>query len=105
MIIAIRILQKVLVNYFYQANSGLFLFAFFVLFGLPVYPVAFHLSLITGFLKSQEFLGLVMFVWFLYNLKCLDYILKQLNNSRQAFLYCFTYLPYTKIYLCLNYVQ
>lgn len=105
MIIAIRILQKVLINFFYKVNAGLFLFGFFVLFGLPFSPLAFHLSLISGIIQSQVFLAVVMLIWFLYNLKCLDYMLKQLHHPRQSFLFCFQNLSAKKTYLYMLYVQ
>ncbi len=105
MIIATRILQKVLVNYFYKINAGFFLFSFFVLFGLPYSPLSFHLSLITGIIQSQMFLSIVLLVWFLFNLKCLDYTLKQLGQPRQSFLFCFNNLSATKTFLYMLYVQ
>lgn len=105
MITAIKVLQKVLVNYFYRLNAGFFLFCFFVLFGAPTSPLAFHLSLISGIIQSQVFLSIVMLVWFLYNLKCLNYILKQLNNPRQSFLFCFTNLSRKKAWIYMLYVQ
>lgn len=105
MITAIKVLQKVLVNYFYTANAGFFLFVFFVLFGLPISPVAFHLSLISGIIQSQLFVAIVMLIWFLYNLKCLDYILKQLRDPRQSFLFCFSNLSGKKAWSYMLYVQ
>ncbi len=105
MITAIRILQKVLVNYFYKVNAGFFLFVFFVLFGLPNSPVAFHLSLISGIIQSQIFVAVVMLIWLLYNLKCLDYILKQLRDPRQSFLFCFNNLPGKKAWSYMFYVH
>lgn len=105
MITAISILQKVLVNYFYKVNAGFFLFGFFVLFGLPISPVAFHLSLISGIIQSQLFLALVMLAWLMYNLKCLDYILKQLHDPAQSFLFCFTNLSAKKAWSYLLYAQ
>lgn len=103
--IAIRILQKVLVNYFYKTNAGLFLFGFFILFGLPYSPLAFHVSLITGIIRSPVFLAIVLLIWFIYNLKCIDYMLKQLHNARQLFLFCFHNLSIRKNYLYMLYVQ
>ena len=105
MFTAIKVLQKVLVNYFYKVNFGLFLFGFFVLFGMPISPVAFHLSLISGIIQSQLFLALVMLVWLIYDFKCLDYILKQLRDPRQSFLFCFTNLPAKKAGIFMFYVQ
>jgi hypothetical protein len=103
--IVISILQKVLVNHFYKVNAGLFLFGFFVLFGLPYQPLSFHLSLITGIIQSGEFLAVVMLIWLLYNVKCVDYILKQLRLPSQLFLFSLNSLSNKKIYLYMLYVQ
>jgi len=102
---ALTILQKVLVNYFYKVNAGLFAFAFFVLFGLPYSPLAFHYSLITGIVQSPAFLAIVMLIWLLYNLKCGDYIIKQLQHPEQSFLFCVNALPGRKLYWYNVYVQ
>ncbi|MDQ6812208.1 MAG: hypothetical protein M3040_00485 [Bacteroidota bacterium] len=99
------ILHKVLVNYFYRVNSGLFVVAFFVLFGTPYSPLTFHYSLITGIIQSQLFLGLVMLGWLLYNAKCVDYVLKQLQHSQQTFLFSLNALPIKKVYFYHVYVQ
>lgn len=101
----VSILHKVLVNYFYKVNAGLFLFLFFVFFGLPYSPLAFHFSLINGIIKSQLFLALVMLIWLLYNLKCVDYILKQIQHPHQSFLVCLNCLPNKKVYLYFLWVQ
>ena len=102
---ALFILQKVLVNYFYRINAGLFTFVFFVLFGAPSSPLAFHYSLITGIIQSQTFLALVMLCWLLYNFKCLDYVLKQLQHQQQSFLFCLNCLSDKKNYLYQLFVQ
>ncbi|WP_018615081.1 hypothetical protein [Segetibacter koreensis] len=99
------ILQRVLVNHFYKVNAGLFIFGFFVLFGLPFSPLAFHLSIITGIIQSPVFLASVMVTWLLYNFKCIDYILHQLADPRQSFLFCLNSLSFKKLYLYMVYVQ
>ena len=102
---AISILQRVLVNHFYKVNAGLFIFGFFVLFGLPFSPLAFHLSIITGIIQSPVFLASVMLGWLLYNFKCIDYIQHQLADPRQSFLFCLNSLSFKKLYLYMLYVQ
>lgn len=102
---ALVILHKVLVNYFYRVNGGLFAFTFLVLFGSPNSPVAFHNSLISGIIRSQVFLSLVMLCWLLYNFKCIDYIIRQLQHSRQSFFFCLNVLSAKKLYLYQLYVQ
>lgn len=85
---AISILQKVLVNHFYKLNAGLFLFLFFVLFGLPQDVKTFHTALATAIIQSPVLLLAVMVIWFLYNLKCIDYVIKHLKEPQQQFLAC-----------------
>ena len=104
MIIA-RILQRVVVNHFYTVNGGFFLFGFFVLFGLPYQPLHFHRSLINGIIESQHFLGVVMIVWVLYCLKCIDYTSRHLAAPRQNFLFCLNNVGAKRIYGYLVYVQ
>jgi hypothetical protein len=72
MIVIIRILQKVIVNYFYDIH---------------------HVSIINGIVQSRLFLFIVIGVWALYNLKCIVYTLKQLEQSKQNFLHWLNALP------------
>ncbi len=103
--IVLTILQKVLVNHFYKVNAGFFLFAFFVLFGLPYQPLSFHLSIINGIVQSQVFLGVVMLFWLLYIFKNIDYVSHQINEPRQTFLFCLNSLPGKSILLHFVFVQ
>lgn len=102
---AINILQKVLVNQFYSVNAGFFLFTFFVAFGIPQNVKEFHLSLIDGVIKNPSILLLVMCAWLLYNIKCLDYIIKLLIKPQQRFLYSLCSLSYARQYAYFLYVQ
>jgi hypothetical protein len=83
-----QILQKVFVNYFFRLNAGFFAFFFFVLFGVVKggQLIDYHLSLIQAFLGSKILLGIVIFVWALYTLKCTNYIIGRLLEPRQLFL-------------------
>lgn len=103
--IELSILQRVLVNHFYKVNSGFFLFIFFVLFGLPYQPLSFHASLIHGILASQVFLSCVMIGWLLYAFKCMDYIIRQMNEPRQQFLFCLNAVSSKRTLLLFVYVQ
>ncbi len=96
---ALFILQTLLVNYFYRIHAGLFMFSFFVLFGLPQLPLVFHYSIITGIVQSQTFLALVMLIWLLYNLKCIAYIVQQLQHKQQSFLFVLNCLSKSRLYL------
>ncbi len=102
---AISILQKVIVNHFYKVNAGLFLFLFFVLFGTPHNIPQFHLGIVKIIIQSPAFLLGVMGVWFLYNFKCMDYVIKQLRQPRQLFLYCLHNLSQRRRWFYLLFVQ
>jgi len=101
----LAILNKVLVKYFYEKNTGFFLAVFFILFGLPQNVKEFHLSLIDGFIKNPSMLLLVMVAWLLYNFKCIDYIMKQLRLPQQRFLCSLCYLAPAALYAYLFFVQ
>lgn len=102
---ASNVLRRVLANYFYKANAALFTFAFFVLFGLPYSPLAFHLSIIKGIIASYQFLIVVLCIWFLYSLKCTDYIIKHIRDERQSFLFCLNCMSPLGLFLHMLYVQ
>lgn len=102
---AINIMQRVLVNQFYSANAGFFMFTFFVAFGIPQNVKQFHLSLIEGIVQNPSILLLVMCAWLLYNVKCMDYIIKLLKHPQQRFLYSLCSLSYTRQYAYFLYVQ
>jgi hypothetical protein len=103
--IVISILQKVLVNHFYKVNAGFFMFLFFVLFGLPNEVAGFHLSIIHIIIESPAVLAVILLVWLLYSFKCLDYVVRQLNEHPQQFLFTITSLPVRQCLLALVYVQ
>lgn len=102
---ALSILQKVLVNHFYKLNGGLFMFLFYVFFGLPQDIKAFHVSIATLIVTNQTALLLTMLLWLLYDLKCIDYTLKRIKEPQQLFLSSFENMPASKSFLCLSYVQ
>jgi hypothetical protein len=75
------------------------------LFGLPNAPLPFHVSIINGIVQSRLFLFIVIGVWALYNLKCIVYTLKQLEQSKQNFLHWLNALPAKRVFLCMLFVQ
>ena len=103
----INILQRTLITHFYKTNAGFFLAAFFFLFGVIAQGqvIMYHLSLIHGIIESQVFTAIVIVIWFLYTLKCVDYIIKQLNEPRQLFLFCLNNVPEKKQYIYMLYVH
>ncbi len=103
---AFSILQKkVLVNHFYKLNAGLFMFLFYVLFGLPADAGGFHIAIANMIVQSQLFLLVIFAVWLLYNLKCIDYTISQLKAPQQQFLTCIQNLGRKKSFLLLSSVQ
>ena len=102
---AISILQKVLVNHFYRVNAALFLFLFFVLFGLPYDVGGFHIAIATIIVKNPLFLLIIMAIWLLYSLKCIDYTVKQIREPQQQFLFCLHNKGFKTCFLLLSYVQ
>jgi hypothetical protein len=103
--VLITILQKVIVNHFYRVNAGFFLFMFFVLFGLPYSVLSFHLSIINIIIQNPSALTGAMLVWLLYNFKCMDYVIKQLKEPRQQFLFCLNNISPRSCFGYMIYVQ
>jgi len=101
----LSILQKVIVNHFYKLNAGLFMFLFYVLFGLPQNVGGFHIAVATLIVQSQFSLLIVFASWFLYNMKCIDYITKQLKAPQQQFLTCILHRGRKESYWYLSFVQ
>lgn len=83
-----RILLKSLVRPFYRQNAGFFLFLFLVFFGVvaPSQQPAYHYALILGMLDAPVFLGIVLMAWFLYALKCNNWITSSLQDPDFSFL-------------------
>jgi hypothetical protein len=103
--VVLPILQKVLVNHFYRVNTGFFLFMFFVLFGMPANLLQFHMAIIYAIIQNPTGLAGGMLIWLLYNVKCMDYVIKQLRSPQQQFLFCLNHLsPGAGFAYCL-YVQ
>jgi hypothetical protein len=89
MLYSFKLLFKIWVVQFYKLNAGFFLFFFILFFGIvhPPQLISYHISLIMGMLESPAFLTLVLFLWFLYNLKCIDFTLKSINSPENAMLH------------------
>jgi hypothetical protein len=89
------ILNQLIIRQFYELNAGLFLFLFVLLFGIvpPSQLVYYHLTIIEGILAIPTFLLIVSGLWFFYNLKCLQFIWKQLNEPANEFVYVLNQFP------------
>ncbi len=103
----IKILQKVFIIHFYKVNAGFFLFCFVVLYGVvaPGMLISYHLSLIQGMIQSPSFLGFVIFFWLLYTIKCIDFLLMQLNDPRNSFFFSLHTLSNQQQFFYLLYVH
>jgi hypothetical protein len=102
-----KILVRVLVVEFYTQNLGLFLFIFFVMFGMVEGSqlVNYHLSLITGIIQSTAFLIAVLCVWVIYGIKSLQFISSQITKPQNAFLYVLGSLPRSSQQLLLFFIH
>jgi hypothetical protein len=94
MLSIIRVLTKTIVARFYERNAGLFFFVFFLMFGIveSSQVISYHQSLIYATLTAPVFLTGVCFVWFLYLLKCLQFIFSQLAKQENSFLFLLGHL-------------
>lgn len=95
-----KILQSVLVNHFYKLNAGFFIFLFFALFGVVRggQLLEFHLGLIQAILGGPLFLMIIIIIWGLYTLKCINYISKRLMEPGLSFLSCLNRLPKKQVW-------
>lgn len=102
-----RILQKILVNHFYQMNAGFFAFLFFALFGVVRGGelIHYHYSLMLAFLESPIILAGVLLAWVLYTFKCSNYIIKRILEPRQLFLSSLNHLNNRELFGWMLFVQ
>jgi len=85
----VHVLHKAIVARFYEQNAGLFLFAFFLMFGIVESSqiVSYHLSLIAGIIESTLFLAFVNLAWLIYLLKSVQFVLSRLTLPENEFLF------------------
>lgn len=102
-----KILQSVLVNHFYKLNAGFFIFLFFALFGVVRggQLIEFHLGLIQAILGAPLFLGMILFLWGLYSIKCINYITKRLMEPDLNFLSCLNSLTKKQLWYWMCFVH
>jgi hypothetical protein len=105
--ITAKILQSVLVNHFYKLNAGFFLFLFFVLFGAVRggQLIEFHLGLIQAVLGGPLFLSIIIFIWALYTIKCINYVTKRMMEPGLNFLTCLNHLPKKRVWRWMCFVH
>jgi hypothetical protein len=82
-------LSKIFTTRYYTQNAGFFFLLFYFFFGIVPggQLVSYHYTLIKGIVSNTEFLLLALFIWLLYNLKCLAYVEKTLAAKENTFLY------------------
>src|SRR5262245_36466243 len=102
-----RIVNKVLVAKFYEQNTGLLLFVFFLMFGIVESGqlVSFHLSLIRGMLSSVLITTLICGIWAIYLLRAQHFFQQALHKPENTFLIELARLPSQKRVLLLVYLQ
>ena len=84
------VLLKSLVIPFYKQNAGLFAFLLFIMVAAVgrangVGLLEYHFSLIQGILTNFQFLLFVLCAWFLYALKCSQFIVDKLGQRDYVF--------------------
>ena len=91
-----RILNRSITAAFYRQHAGLFLFAFFILFGIQ--PSAFHIlqfhySIILSILDSTSFFSIAFLVWLIYVLKVVLFVRGCFKKEAYDFCYQLRALP------------
>lgn len=84
-----QILLKIYSGGFYRQHAGMLLFVLLVLVGAvePGQLIIYHYSLMLGIATSQSFVALICFIWFLYYMKIFFYILKEIDQPENTFLF------------------
>ena len=83
------ILQRSIAALYYRRNAGLFLFIFFILFGLqPNFKqtLEFHYVIINGITTSANFFFISLMIWFLYSWKTIHFFNGCVKNKAYHFL-------------------
>lgn len=91
-----RILYRSVTEPFYQQHAGLFLFSFFILFGIQpsaYHVLQFHYSIILSILDSPLFFGAAFFIWAIYTLKVILFIRSCFKKEAYDFLYQLLAIP------------
>ena len=85
------ILYKSFVQPFYKQNAGLFAFLVFIMVASvgranEVGLLEYHFTLIRAMLTDNKFLAFVLIAWFLYALKCEQFMADKLQGKNYAFI-------------------
>jgi hypothetical protein len=84
-----QVLFKTLVARFYEANTGFFLMLFLVMFGIlnGQATIELHHSIMRSIVSSYYWMGVAMLAWGVYNLKCMLFVVRALQEAQNKFLY------------------
>src|SRR5262249_2073895 len=101
---------KSLVNPFYRQRAALLGFVFFIMTlsvgrANGVGLLEYHYSLIKGVMISRSFMAIVMAVWFLYALKCAQFVVLTLRKPAFSYLYMLSQVSAKKMYWLLLQAQ
>lgn len=91
-----HILYRSLTAPYYRRNAALFLFLFFLLFGLfPGFnqTLQFHFSLLDSIGHSSAFFLLALAVWILYTIKAVHFVIGCTRNDAYSFLRILNAIP------------
>jgi hypothetical protein len=105
-----HMVMRLFVQRFYAQNSGFFLFLFVVLFGIvqtltDSLIIAYHYQLIMGMLGNNLIFYLVLLLWLLYQLKCLQFVSTTLAAPENSFFQVINNLERTKVFWLLCMIQ
>jgi hypothetical protein len=98
------VLLKTLIKPFYRQNAGLFIFLIVVMFGIVGQiddhdMIDYHYALILGMLKNPLIFILVFLLWFIYAIKCIQFVTRSIQKAENSFLGILTSLEARRTYL------
>jgi hypothetical protein len=105
-----HIIFKMFVQRFYAQNSGFFLFIFVVMFGIvqtltDSLIIEYHYHLIMGMLGNYVTFFLVLFLWLIYSLKCVQFVINIISAPNASFLNVINVLPRKNVFSLLFMLQ
>ena len=107
MLFFLRLLSHIFVKEFYKINAGFFLFFFLLFFGIvnPGSVLSYHKTIIDGILTAPALLLAAIFIWMLYQIKCLNAFSLLLGQQANAFLINLQCLPGSLRWLLLGIIH
>jgi hypothetical protein len=104
------VLVKSLVKTFYRQHAGLFVFLFIVMFGAVgrvdnAGLLDYHLSLVRAMLGNPFLFLIILFLWFLYAQKSVQYIVSTLRRPDFSFLHMLSLLGRKRLFRLMLWIQ